>query len=184
MVRRYRPRYRQKPSPHTRYRINEAILSPTLRVIDEQGENLGVMSRQEALARTRSSDLNLDLIEVSPKSEPPVCRIMSFGKFKYDTEKKLKAQKVSQKKNLVKGIRLSARIQEHDRAVKRHQALEFLEDGNQVKIEINLKGRERRMGEQARMVVQNFVTSLGEGIQTLSPLTKMGSKVTVLVMKK
>lgn len=141
-----------------KYRMNERILSPEVRVIDENGQALGVMPTQKAieLAHTRE----LDLVEVSPKAEPPVCKILDYGQFKYQKEKDARKQKAQAKEVELKVIRLSVRIGDHDLEVRLKQAGKFLDRGDKVKIELPMRGREKAHKDVAEEVVQRFVDGL------------------------
>ncbi|MFA5358296.1 MAG: translation initiation factor IF-3 [Patescibacteria group bacterium] len=162
--------------------VNERIRVPQVRLIDENSAMVGVVSTQEALRLAQEAEL--DLVEVSPKADPPVCRIMDFKSFKYQKEKEAKAQKAKQKSVEVKGIRLSLRISEHDTEIRVMQAKKFLDNNDKVKIEITLKGREKQYRNQARENLNNFVKGLGEDINIEQPITQQGDKINVIVVKK
>ena len=108
----YRRKKRSAPDVGLQYRANESIRVPEVRVIGSEGEVLGVMPTRDAIARAR--DLDLDLVEVAPNANPPVCRIQDYGQFKYQKEKEHKAKKVHARKVEVKGVRLSAKMGQHD----------------------------------------------------------------------
>lgn len=106
---------------------------------------------------------NLDLVEIAPKAEPPVCKIMDFGKFKYEKERGERLQHAKQKKtNEIKGIRISFREGEHDLAFKRKSAIKFLNSGNKVKIDMTVKGREKAHFGLANEKLNNFVQAINE----------------------
>lgn len=151
----YRKPFVQKAS---KTRINEAIWAKEIRVIDEDGGLLGVMAVPEALILSKQK--MLDLVEISPKAVPPVCKIMDFGKFQYQKSKEERQNKSKQKKFETKGIRLSVRTDEHDLNFKKDQTEKFLTKGNKVKIEIILKGREKAHGDLARQNLIEFVKSI------------------------
>lgn len=140
------------------YRANEAILAPEVRVVDENDKPAGVLPLAQAIALARSKEL--DLVEVSPKAEPPVCRILDYGQFKYQKEKEARKQKAQSKEVEVKGVRLSLRIGEHDIETRHQQAKSFLEDGDKVKVEIILRGREKGHQAVAREVIKKFMEVL------------------------
>ena len=140
------------------YRANELILATEVRVVDELDKPAGVMTTVAAIALARSKEL--DLVEVSPKAEPPVCRILDYGQFKYQKEKEARKQKAQSKEVEVKGVRLSLRIGEHDIETRHQQAKSFLEDGDKVKIEIILRGREKGHQDVAREVIKKFMEVL------------------------
>lgn len=120
--------------------VNERILSPKLQVIDENGKSIGVLEKEEALYIAYNK--GLDLVLVAPKANPPVAKIMDYGKYKYEMEKQQRKQKKMQKKQEMKEIRLSLRISERDLEVKIKKIREFLEEGNKVKVSLPLSGRE------------------------------------------
>ena len=130
-----------KPKPEKRFRANEQIRIPQVFLIDENGERLGEIDTRDALERAR--DIGLDLVEVNPTARPPVAKIMDYGQFKYEQEKKKHKQKVAQKKVDTKGVRLSVRISKHDLELRIRQGKKFLSQGNKLKIEMVLRGRER-----------------------------------------
>ncbi|HRY82391.1 MAG TPA: translation initiation factor IF-3 [Candidatus Moranbacteria bacterium] len=138
--------------------MNEFIWAKEIRVIDEDGAQLGVMTVPEALNISRAK--MLDLVEISPKIQPPVCKIMDFGKFQYQKSKEERLHKAKQKKSEIKGIRLSVRTDEHDLDFKKDQTEKFLTKGHKVKIEIVLKGREKAHGDLARQNLIEFVKSI------------------------
>jgi translation initiation factor IF-3 len=121
-------------------RINEQIRVREVRLIQDAGEQQGIMSTVEALAIARSH--NLDLVEVAPQAVPPVVKIMDYGKFKFENEKKVRDSKKKQKLLKLKEIRMQPKIDEHDMDFKSKHAQEFLAEGNKVKITIRFRGRE------------------------------------------
>jgi len=141
-----------------RVRTNEQIWAREVRLIDEEGKQLGVMSRDQALEIARNKDL--DLVEVSPDSRPVVCRIINYDKYRYQLEKKEKQQRKTSKKTEMKEVRLGVRTGEHDLDFKRKKVMEFLKDGRKVKIELVMKGRERAHRELAREVLVAFLDKL------------------------
>jgi translation initiation factor IF-3 len=152
MRRRFKPR-KQLTYEKPRYRVNERIRIPRVSVIDESGQALGEMSNYEALDIAKSKEL--DLVEVSPNTRPPVCKIMDYGKFQYAQAKKSKSQS-SQKKTETKGIRIGVRTDTHDLEFKKKQTEKFLSKGNKVKIEIRLRGREKAHQDLARQNLKDF----------------------------
>ncbi len=121
-------------------RLNTDITYPEVRVIDQDGEQLGIMTSEDALAK--AMDAGLDLVEVSPNAEPPVCRIMDFGKYKFENSKKKQAAKKKQKKIQVKEIKFRPRTEEGDYQVKLKKLIKFLENGDKVKVTMRFRGRE------------------------------------------
>lgn len=126
----------------------------------------------------------LDLVEVSPMSSPPICKIMDYGAYLFQQEKKERKQKAKQKKVEMKGIRLSLKIGQHDLEIRKNQALNFFEKGDKVKVEMMLRGRERAFFDRARMIIDEFVKSLGENAQIEQPLARQGGRLSILISKK
>ena len=120
--------------------VNEEIRASEIRVVDADGSQLGIMKTQDA--RKLAFEKGLDLVEIAPGAEPPVCRIMDFGKFRFEKEKKKKEAKKKQQKIDIKEIQLSCRIDTHDFETKLNHARKFLTAGNKVKVSVRFKGRE------------------------------------------
>ena len=118
---------------------NEQIVLPEVRLIGPNSEQLGIMSSDQALEA--ASNYDLDLVLIAPEAKPPVCKIMDYGKFKFDELKKLKDQKKSQKVAKLKEMPLSMTIDDHDLEIKAKQVCKFLTDGSKVKVNIRMKGR-------------------------------------------
>lgn len=145
-------------------------------MIDEEGKNIGVMSRDKALQLAH--DKGLDLIEFSPHAQPPVARIMSFDKYRYQQEKKLKKQRAAQKAQEIKQVQISGRAASNDLQVKARKTNEFLQKGHPIVVILTLRGREKalqgwaheRLQEFLRMLVPHRVVTspkfMGRGIQT------------------
>lgn len=129
-----------------------------MRVIDETGKQLGVMSLEKALRAAR--ERNLDLIQITEKVEPPVCKIMDYGKYLYLQKKKEKQAAKKQKGGELKGIRLGFNISQHDLEVRARQAEKFLKEGNKVRIEMRLRGREKALGNFAKEKINKFLETL------------------------
>jgi translation initiation factor IF-3 len=138
------------------------IYAREIRVLDDEKEQLGVMPVPEALAIARQK--GLDLVEIAPQANPPVCRIMDYGKFLYELHKKEHEAKKHQKQVQIKEIKFRPKISVHDYAFKMKHVLRFLDEGNKVKITIMLRGRERsrpEMGQQVLLRILDDVGSLG-----------------------
>ena len=165
-------------------RYNEGIRVPLVRVIDEAGAHVGTMTTQEATAL--ALERGLDLIEINPNADPPVVKITEYGQFKYQKDKEERLQKKKQKESEVKGVRLSLRIGEHDREMRMNQAKKFLEDGNKVKVEIILRGRERQFVTGAFAVMDKFINEMRAAmpVRVEQPVSKQENKVTVLLVKE
>lgn len=130
----------------SKVRINEKIRGRELRIISETGEQLGIMSAMEALEVAVQKEL--DLVEISPNATPPVCKIMDYGKYKYEQTRKAKDAKKNQKQVIVKEVKFRARIDQHDMDTKIAQVKKFLEKDNKVKITLVQYGRERMYADQ------------------------------------
>ena len=135
-------------------KINEEIRDRELRVIDETGQMLGIMSRDEALRL--ADEKKLDLVNISPNAKPPVCKILDYGKYRYELQKREKEAKKKQKTIQVKEIRLSTFIEDHDIQVKAKTACKFLQDGDKVKVSLRFRGRERDYASKGRDVMEKF----------------------------
>lgn len=143
--------------------MNERIRTREVLVIDEDGTKLGVMSTREALNIAREK--GLDLVEVSPNANPPVCRIMDYGKYKYQMQKKMHEAKKKQKTVEVKTVKVRPRTDEHDMQVRIKQARKFLEKGNKVKAVVMFRGREQAhldIGEAQLMKIYEAVKDIAE----------------------
>ncbi|MCD4679928.1 MAG: translation initiation factor IF-3, partial [Bacteroidales bacterium] len=141
-------------------RLNNQIRVPEVRLIDDQGEQRGVVPTQEAL--TLAADAGLDLVEVSPNANPPVCKILDFGKFKYEQEKKMREAKKKQTQVKLKEIRMQPKIEKHDLQFKTKHVIEFLSEGNKVKVTIRFRGRELAHTELGRVVLDKVLVILDE----------------------
>jgi translation initiation factor IF-3 len=139
---------------------NEQIRDRNVRVISDDGEQLGVMTSREAM--DIASDKGLDLVKVSPNANPPVCKIMDYGKYRFEQAKKLKEAKKNQKIIVLKEMRLSATIDKHDMEVKAKNVNKFLKAGDKVKVSIRFKGRQMTHTENGRKVMNEFLTMVEE----------------------
>ncbi|NLN41660.1 MAG: translation initiation factor IF-3 [Clostridiales bacterium] len=135
--------------------VNEGIRDKEVRVIDVNGEQLGIMSPKKALEIAQQRDL--DLVKVAPKANPPVCRIMDYGKYRFDMAKREKEARKHQRTINVKEVRLSANIEEHDMGVKAKHADKFLKAGDKVKVTIRFRGREMAHTSIGYDVMNRFV---------------------------
>ncbi|MEI6485491.1 MAG: translation initiation factor IF-3 [Sphingomonadales bacterium] len=133
------------PAPLSGPRYDEFINVPKVRVIDQDGENLGVLYTREAIAIAQEAGLNL--VEVSPGADPPVCKILDVGKFKYEAQKKAAAARKNQKTQEIKEIKMRPNIDEHDYQTKMKAISRFLEEGDKVKLTLRFRGRELSHGE-------------------------------------
>ena len=164
------------------YRVNNKITAPQVRLINENGEHLDIVEIKKALEIARSKEL--DLVEISPNTNPPIVKILNFSHLKYDLKKKERQQKKEQKINEVKGIRLTPRIGKHDLNLRTKKAFEFIEKGNKVKIEMILRGREKAHFPLAQKITEEFIDTLGENIQIEQKIKRQGNRLTVLISKK
>ena len=121
-------------------RYNQLIVSDKVRVIDENGENIGVMYTKEAIEQ--AAEVGLDLVEVSPNADPPVCKFLDVGKFRYEAQKKANIARKTQKTQEIKEIKMRPNIDDHDYDVKMRNVKRFIEDGDKVKITLRFRGRE------------------------------------------
>ncbi len=140
--------------------INEEIRDREVRVITDDGEQLGVMTASEALrtAQYRS----LDLVKIAPQAQPPVCKIMDYGKYKFDRQKREKEAKKNQKVIEIKEVQLSLNIDTHDLETKVNHAIRFLKSGNKVKVSIRFRGREMVHPERGYEIMQSFADACSE----------------------
>ena len=180
----YRRRGRRPQNQGTQYRANERIRVPEVRVIDEQGEALGVIATEKALQIAREREM--DLVEVSPKAQPPVCKILDYGAFKYQKEKEMRSQKAKAKKVEVKGIRLSVKMGSHDLEVRLKKAAEFLNAGQKIKIEMIMRGREKAHAGLAMQRIRDFIAELEKEFPLFveQDVKRQGGNVSAIVGKK
>ena len=141
-------------------RMNEKIRAREIRVIGDDGEQFGILTVNEALAL--AAEKSLDLVEISPNATPPVCKIMDYGKFKYEKTKKEKENKKKQKNVVIKEIRIKPHIDEHDKETKISQIKKFIEKEYKVKISLRLSGREKLHAESAVKILDEFADSFEE----------------------
>ena len=131
-----------------------------MRVVAADGEQLGIMSRDDALRM--AEEKNLDLVCIAPKADPPVCKILDYGKFKYDQQKKEKEAKKRQHVTQIKEIRLSTFIEDHDIMVKAKTGAKFLKEGNKLKVSLRFRGRERDYVARGQEVMERFAEAVSE----------------------
>lgn len=139
-------------------RINESIKAKQVRLIDELGENRGIVSIKEALQI--ADEAGLDLIEISPQAEPPVCKVLDFGKYKYEVQKRKNEAKKNQKVVNIKELKLRPAIDVHDYEVKLKQAKKFLSQGDKVKFTMRFKGRELSANNMGKEILDKIVEDL------------------------
>ena len=159
--------------------INEEIRDREVRLIDENGEQLGIVSSREA--QKIADERKLDLVKIAPTAKPPVCRIMDYGKYKFDQAKKEKEARKKQKTVDVKELRLSPSIDTHDVQVKVKKANEFLKDGDKVKISIRFRGREIGHSKVGMQIMEDFAKATEE-FGTVDKQPKMEGKSLVMFL--
>ncbi len=142
------------------HQINEQIRDKSLRVISDEGEQLGIMSVREAM--NIAEEKGLDLVKISPNAQPPVCKIMDYGKFRFEQSKKQKEAKKNQKIITIKEMRLSTNIDKHDLEVKAKNVSKFLKEGDKVKISLRFRGRQMTHTDLGREVMELFFTMVEE----------------------
>ena len=144
-------------------RYNNMIQSDKVRVIDENGENIGVMYTREAIEQ--AADVGLDLVEVSPNADPPVCKFLDVGKFRYEAQKKANLARKTQKTQDIKEVKMRPNIDVHDYDVKMRNVTRFIEDGDKVKVTLRFRGRElshQQLGMNLLRRVQEDVTEIAK----------------------
>lgn len=141
-------------------RVNGYIRAPEVRVVAPDGEQIGVKKLAEAL--WLAEQLELDLVEVAPNAKPPVCRLMDYGKYKYEQSVRDREARKKQTRTTVKELRMKVRIGDHDFEINRRKAEEFLGEGDKVKVTIRFRGREQERPEYGRQLLDRLVEELGE----------------------
>ncbi len=145
------------------HQINEQIRDRSVRVVSDDGEQLGIMSAREAM--DIAEERGFDLVKVSPNAKPPVCKIMDYGKFRFEQAKKQKEAKKNQKIIVLKEMRLSATIDKHDLEVKAKNVNKFLKAGDKVKVSIRFKGRQMAHTEKGLQVMKGFYSMVEDNAQ-------------------
>ena len=162
-------------------RVNNQIKLSQIRLIDENGQNLGIVETDKALEIAREK--GLDLIEIAPNVRPPVCRIMDYGKYQYQKSREERQQKTKQKKIEIKGVRISLRTGQHDLEVKVKQANKFLDRGHKVKIEMILRGREKALLAIAKEKLNKFIELMSPDIEIEKEAERQPRGLSVMVIK-
>ena len=163
--------------------INDQIRDKELRIISETGEQLGIMSAREA--QILANGKNLDLVKISPNAKPPVCKIMDYGKYKYEQARKEKEAKKKQKTIAVKEIRLRPGIESNDLNTKANNAIKFLKKGDKVKVELRFRGRElghKDIGKEVMLKFIEIVKEFGEPVK--APAFEGNNMVVIIDPKK
>ncbi|MBQ8281240.1 MAG: translation initiation factor IF-3 [Lachnospiraceae bacterium] len=161
--------------------MNEQIRCPEVRVLGENGEQLGIMSSQDALSMAR--DKELDLIMIAPTAKPPVCRIVDYGKYRYEQIRREKDAKKKQKVTEVKEIRLSPNIDVNDLNTKANQARKFITKGDKVKVTLRFRGREMAHVQTGKEIIDSFVEKL-EDCAAVDKAAKMEGRSLVVILTK
>lgn len=174
-----RPRFDPRQSRGPQIRINNRIRVPEVRVIGADNQMLGIMPTSEALRHAR--ELGLDLVEVNPKAEPPVCKILDFGKYKYDEKKRAREAKRKQTTIDIKEIKLRPKTDQHDLDFKTRAARRFIEAGNKVKFTCRFRGREITHPERAAEQLNHFVKAC-EDIANVEARPAMEGKTMTLLL--
>jgi len=177
-----RRRRRPEPTFGKTYYANEQIRAPQVRVVSDEGE-LGIMATAAAIRLAQEKEL--DLVEINPKAEPPVCKIMNFGHFKYQKEKEERKQKIHAHTTEVKGVRLSVRIGEHDLDIRKKQGIAFLMRGDKLKVELMMRGRERAYRDRAEEIVKSFIAKINAEVPVRidQAITLQGNKIFAVVAR-
>ena len=160
--------------------INDAIHAKEVRLLDAQGEQLGIKSLAEA--KEYAYSLGVDLVCIAPQATPPVCRAMDYGKFRYEQDKRAKEQKKKQQTVEVKEVQLSCRIDKHDFDMKVARAIRFLQDGNKVRVCLRFKGREMAHQDLGREVVARFQEACAEFSSTDKKPSMEGRQLSMFLM--
>ncbi|EQB31283.1 translation initiation factor IF-3 [Sphingobium ummariense] len=148
------------PPPKSGPRYNEFITVPKVRVIDDEGENLGVMFTQEAIEQ--AAEIGLDLVEVSPNADPPVCKFLDIGKYKYEAQKKANLARKTQRTQEIKEIKMRPNIDDHDYDTKMKKVHDFIGEGDKVKITLRFRGRELSHQQLGMQLLQRVAENVGE----------------------
>jgi translation initiation factor IF-3 len=153
-------RFDRRPPERDQTRINERIRVPEVRLVDENGQQVGVMKTPDALEYAQERDL--DLVEVASEGHPPVCRVLDYSKYKYELEQKAKAARKHQQQVNVREIKLRPKIAQHDYETKTGHIERFLRQGDKVKVTIMFRGRENSHPERGRALLKRVADDLGE----------------------
>jgi translation initiation factor IF-3 len=174
----------RRPSIDKRFiRTNDRIRAREIRVIDDEGKQIGILPPYEALKMAR--ERNLDLVEISPTATPPVCRIMDYGKYLYQQEKKEREAKKHQKVITVKEVKFRINVDDHDYETKKNHVLRFLDEGDKVKATIFFRGREMTRTNLGREILERLIKDVGEkGIVEFRPRQEGNTLHAILAPKK
>ena len=162
--------------------INEQIRDREVRVISEEGEQLGIMSAKDAMKLAHEADL--DLVKIAPKAQPPVCKIIDYGKYNYELTRKEKEAKKKQKTVEVKEVRLSPNIDTNDLNTKVNSAKKFIGKGNKVKVTLRFRGREMAHVQQSRHILDDFAKMLEDVAVVEKPAKLEGRNMSMVLTEK
>jgi translation initiation factor IF-3 len=160
-------------------RINEAIRMREVRLIDGEGNQKGIVPTIEALRMAREAEL--DLVEIAPQAQPPVCKLLDYGKYKFDLEKKTRESRKHQKQVRIKEIRMQPKIDGHDLEFKTRHVREFLDEGNKVKVTVRFRGRELAHTELGKVVLDRILEML-EGNYVLERAAQMEGRTMSMLL--
>lgn len=163
-------------------RINQYITSPRIRLIDATGEMVGIVTVPEAMRKAEMA--GLDLVEIVPTAEPPVCKIMDYGKYKYEAQKKAHEARKKQKVIVVKEIKLRPTIDRNDLDIKLKNAQKFLEEGDKVKVSLKFRGREMAHQELGHNVMARVQETLAEHCKVEQSPRMEGTQITMVIAPK
>ncbi|GFI37701.1 translation initiation factor IF-3 [Lachnospiraceae bacterium 50-23] len=162
--------------------INGQIRDKEVRVISEDGEQLGVMSSKDAMKLAKEAEL--DLVKIAPKAQPPVCKIIDYGKYKYELARKEKEAKKKQKTVEVKEVRLSPNIDTNDLNTKVNNAKKFISKGNKVKVTLRFRGREMAHMQQSKHILDDFAGLLADIAVIEKPAKQEGRSMSMVLTEK
>ncbi len=177
MRRPYIPFNAQRPENQRKQKINEEITANELRVVDARGGQLGIMQKRDALRMAQEQEL--DLVEIAPQAKPPVCKLIDYGKFTYEQQKREKQQKKAQVHQQLKEIRFKAGTDTHDFDFKTRHAREFLEEGHKVKASVFFRGREIMHQDLGEVMLKRFIEQLADVSKVDQPIKSEGRTLSV-----
>ena len=163
-------------------RINEGIRVREVRLIDADGNQKGIVPTFEALQMARAAAL--DLVEIAPQAQPPVCKILDYGKYKFELEKKAREARKHQKQVQIKEIRMQPKIDKHDLEFKTRHVREFLDEGDKVKVTVRFRGRELAHTELGKDVLDKILEMLGDSFSVEKPAQMEGRTMSILLNPK
>ncbi len=162
--------------------INEQIRDKEIRLIGEDGEQLGIMSAKDAMKLAREAEL--DLVKIAPTAKPPVCKIIDYGKYKYELARKEKEAKKKQKVVDIKEVRLSPNIEENDLKTKVNQARKFIQKGDKVKVTLRFRGREMAHMQSGKVILDEFAEQLADVAAIEKPAKLEGKSMMMVLTEK